>query len=386
MKRASNTFSVLQATAAIIALAILFWSIGLPSFRFAEAANVTTVTDTLSDSAPSTVSNHTLSFITPTGVANGETITVDFSDGPFVVGSVDYTDIDVLDDTNDLVLGADCTLTEEVGAAFSGTTLTLTFCSGDGAFLPTNGTTTIKIGTNASFGTTGDQQLTNPAAGSYEIAITAGASDSGKTRVAIVSAVTVTASVDTLFTFTVAGVSGGATVNVADITDGTTTATAIPFGQLSNGNASTTAQDLTVTTNAYNGFVVTVTADGQLVSTTGADIDGFRNGNYDTTPVAWESPTPSLGDEDTYGHWGLTSDDPTLTAGLTDLFEAGGSGDRFVSASTTPVEVFRHTGPTDGTVTGQGTTRVGYKVEISALQEAADDYQATLTYVATPVF
>jgi hypothetical protein len=387
MKRASNTFSVLQATAAIVALAIMLWSFGLPSLRFAEAANVIQVSDTLSDSAPGVVSDHTITFITPTGVANGQSITIDFSDGPFVVGAVDYTDIDVLDDTNDLTATSTCAgATEEVAASFTGTTLTIEFCSGNGAFLPANGTTTIEIGLNATFGVAGDAQLTNPAAGSREINFTAGPSDTGATRVAIVPSVTVTASVDTLFTFTVAGVDAGATVNTADITDGTTTATAIAFGQLTNGNASTTAQDLTVNTNAANGFVVTVTADGQLNSTTGADIDGYRNGNFDSTPVAWEGPTPSLGDEDTYGHWGITTDDGALTSGLTNPFNVGGGGDRFVSASTTPVEVFRHTGPTDGTVQGEGTTRVGYKVEISALQEAADDYTATLTYVATPVF
>lgn len=117
-------------------------------------------------------------------------------------------------------------------------------------------------------------------------------------------------------------------------------------------------------------------SDGQLNSTTGADIDGFRNGGYDTTPVGWESPSNTLGNEWTYGHWGLTSDD-------TDHFAAT---ETWVSASTSPVSVFTHDGPTNGTVTGQGTTRVGYTVEVGTLQEAADDYQATLTYVATPVF
>lgn len=382
MNRTSNTFSVLQATAAIVGLAILLWSIGLPSLRFAEAANVKTVSDTLSDSGPGVVSDHTITFITPTGVANGETITLDFSDGPFSVGSVDYTDIDVLDDTNDLILGADCTASEEVGAAFTGTTLTLTFCPGDGATLPANGTTTIKIGLNATFGEAGNAQLANPVAGSYEIGITAGSLDSGATRVAIVPTVNVTASVDTRFEFTVGGVADGVTVNTSDITDGTTTANTIPFGTLSDGAASTAAQSLTVSTNAQNGFIVTVAADGQLVSATGADIDGFRNGSFDTTPVAWEAPAATLGVEDTYGHWGITSDDSVLTASLNDHYGDG----LYVSASTTPVEVFRHTGPTDGTVTGEGTTLVGYKIEISALQEAADDYKATLTYVATPVF
>ena len=85
MHRTSSSFSVLQATAVIVAMSILLWSLGLSSFRFAEAANVTTYSDTLSNSAPGELSNHTIVFTTPTGVANTETITVDFADGPFVI-------------------------------------------------------------------------------------------------------------------------------------------------------------------------------------------------------------------------------------------------------------------------------------------------------------
>lgn len=382
MHRASNAFSVLQAVAATVAMAVVLWSLGLPSLPFAEAANVTTFSDTLSDSGPGVVSNHAITFTTPTGVTNGQTITLDFSDGPFVVGSVDFTDIDVAT-TSDFTVATDCTGSEQASAAFSGTTLTITFCSGDGGSIPANGTTTIEIGTNATFGTTGDQQLTNPVAGSYQIPLTAGA-DTGETRVAIVPTVTVTAAVDTSFTFSVSGVSGGTLVNTGDTTGGTTTSNTIPFGELQAGVASTAAQQLTAQTNAANGFVVTVQTDQQLTSTGNlADIDGYRNGNYDTTPVAWEGPTPVLGSEETYGHWGLSSDDTTLTSGLSDFFSGG---DNFVSASTTPVEVFRHNGPINGTGAGQGTTTVIYKVQVSALQEAANDYTATLTYVATPVF
>lgn len=386
MKRALNTFSILQATAAILALATILWSLGLSSIRFAEAANVTTFSDTLSNSAPGAVSNHTITFTTPTGVANTETITVDFSDGPFVVGSVDFTDIDVATTSGEFSLAANCGGTEDASAVFGGTTLTITMCAGDGGLIAANGTTTIEIGFNATNQTNGDQRLTNPVAGSHEINLTAGSVDTGTTQVAMVNTVTVTASVDTLFTFTVTGVVGGSTVNTFDTTGGTTTPTTIPFGVLEADTASTAAQDLEVTTNARNGFVVTVQSDGQLDSLNGADIDGFRNGNYDTTAVAWEAPSASVGSEETYGHWGVTSDDPTLTSGLTNPFNAGAGGNRFVSASTTPVEVFRHTGPTDGATTGVGTTRVGYKVEVSALQEGAEDYQAILTYVATPVF
>ncbi len=386
MYRASNTFSVLQATAATVLLATIFWSFGMPSLRFAEAANVTSFSDTLSDSAPSVVSDHTISFTTPSGVANGDTITVDFSDGPFVIGSVDHTDIDVATTSGEFSLAADCTGSEMASASFSGEVLTIELCSGDGSLIDASGTTTIEIGLNATEGEAGDEQIVNPAVGSYEINIVAGASDVGATRVAIVNTVLVTASVDTLFTFTVDGVAGAEPVNTADTTGAPTTATTIPFGVLDAGTASTAAQDLTVVTNARNGFVVTVQADQQLTSSNGADIDGFRNGNYDETPVQWEGPNATPGVEDEYGHWGITTDDDTVTELLTNPFNVGTGGDRFVSASTTPVEIFRHTGPTNGTNQGEGTARIGYKVQISALQEAAEDYQATLTYVATPVF
>ncbi len=384
MKRASNTFSVLQATAAILAMAIVLWSLGLSSIRFAEAANVTTYSDTLSSSAPGVVSNHTITFTTPTGLAAGESVILTFPASFTGIASLVAADLDLDNEGTDEDLIDGPASPANWNVTTDATTVTLT--SGTDV-MAANATVTIQIGTNATFPTTGTNQITNPGTGAYEIGIDIGAgNDTGTTIVAIVPVVTVTAAVDTVFTFSVAGVAGGQTVNTADTTGGTTTATAIPFGVLAAGTASTAAQDLSVVTNAKNGFVVTVTTDGQLNSTTGADIDGFRNGNYDTTAVAWEAPSVSIGSEETYGHWGITSDDSTLTAVLSDPFLALGGGDRYVSASTTPVEVFRNDGPTDGTTTGVGTTRVGYKVEISALQEAADDYTATLTYVATPVF
>ena len=380
MSRTKTTFVLLQATAATLALATLLWSVGAVSFRFAEAASVTSVSDTLSDSAPAAASDHTLTFVTPTGVANGQTIVANFSNGPFVVGAVDFTDIDVFDDTTSLSLAATCAGIEEASAAFSGTTLTVTLCSGDGASISPAGTTTIRIGLNA---VGGNARLTNPAVGSYAIAINAGSVDTGATRVAIIAPVVVTAAVDTSFTFTVAGLPGSGDVNGETIT-GSSTATSIPFGTLVASTASTAAQQLSVATNASYGFAVTVKVDQQLTSSTGADIDGFSNGAYTSTPVSWVTPTASINNENTWGHWGLTTDDETF--GLADPFDVGGAGQRFVSASTSPVEVFRHNGPADGTTQNIGRAKVGYKVEISPLQEAGNDYTATLTYVATPVF
>jgi hypothetical protein len=378
MSRTNTTFGLLQAVALVAGIAIFLWSIGLPSVQFAQAANVIQFSNTLSDSAPAVVADHTISFVTPTGVANGQTITVSFADGPFVVGSVDHTDIDVYDDETLLSTAADCDGSEETSASFSGTLLTIQFCSGDGANIPANGTTTILIGTNA---TGGDAQLTNPAVGSYEIVLTAGASDSGETRVAIVSPVVVTAAVDTIFTFSIDEVGEGVSVNQVTTT-GSSTATEIPFGVLQPGVASTAAQQLSVATNASYGFSVTVQVDQQLTSGV-ADIDGFVDGTYTTSPTAWVAPSGNVNNENTWGHWGFTSNDATLPG---NPFDVGNAGALFVSASTTPVEVFRNNGPADGLTQNIGQASVAYRVQITSLQEAGNDYTATLTYVATPIF
>jgi hypothetical protein len=381
MNRVTNSFSVLQAIAVIAGLAIILWSIGLPSIRFAEAANVTSFSDTLSDSTPSVVSNHTISFVTPTGLSAGETISLTFPAGFTSIDSLVFGDLDLKINATDVTLAA-VAASGIWGVNASGQVIDIE--SLDTA-IAAGATVEIQIGTNATFGVTGSNQISNPAGiTSYEIGVAVGVNDSGKTRVAIIDSVTVTASVDTVFDFTVNGVSNGMPVNTADITGGDTTATQIPFGKLVADTASTAAQNLEVSTNAANGFVVTVQVDQQLLSANGADIDGYIDGAYTTSPTAWTSPGATPGQENEYGHWGLSSSDTTLTGGLINLYSGG---DNFVSATTsTPVEVFRHNGPTDGSVAGAGNTNVIYKIEVTALQEAAEDYTATLTYVATPVF
>jgi hypothetical protein len=385
MQRTNTTFSLLQAVAAVAILATILWSVGIPSFRFAEAANVISFSDTLSDSAPSAASDHTISFVTPSGMVAGETISLNFGTAVFSgIGSLVAQDLDLN------ISGVEQTL---IDGAASGASWNVT-ASGDviditsgTSTIGTNATITIRIGENAFSGGTGTNQISNPATTtSYAITVDVGSgTDTGTTRVAIVSVVTVNATVQTQFDFTVLGVDADLIVNGATTT-ATTTSTGIPFGTLVTDEVATGAQDLQVSTNAVNGFVVTVQADHQLLSTNGADIDGFFDGTYESSPTFWASPSQSLGQEEEYGHWGITTDDNTIYVGLTDAFDVGGTGQMYVSASTTPVEVFRHNGPTAGSGQGQGLTRVGYSVEVSALQEAANDYTATLTYVATPVF
>ncbi len=377
-----KSFRLLKAVAAFVSVGLLFWSTNFHSSWLVSAASIANVSDTLSDSSPGSASNHTIVFTTPTGISNGETITIDFSDGPFTgTSSIAATDIDVQDGATDLSVSTDCTVgSDEIGISFSGAVLTIEFCPGDGASIAANGSTTIEIGDHASFGGSGSNQLVNPSVtGSYEIGIAGTQTDTGETEVVIIDTVTVTATVDTTFTFQVLAVGGGQTVNGVTTT-GSSTPTTLAFGNLTQGVASTTAQELRVVTNASQGYVVTVAQDGEFMSSGGAIIDSFRDGDYTTTPTSWFSPAAQPGDPTTFGHWGLTSDDATTTR------SAEFTSNSWVAASTTPVVVMSHTGPTDGTGTGEGTTRVGYRVEISALQEASDAYSTTLRYVATPIF
>jgi hypothetical protein len=368
-------------------MAVLLWSLGLPSIRFAEAASVTSFSDTLSDSGPGNPANHTITFVTPSGMIAGETITLTFPTGQFGnISSLDFGDLDLA------INGSDQTLNTSASGATWGVTTganTISIISSSTA-ISGNATVTIEIGSNATFGVTGNTQITNPATTTfYSIDVEVGAGgDTGTTMVYIIEEVTVSATVETIFEFEIAGVAASTTIGSGPETSVVTTATSVPFGVLEPDTQVTGAQQLTVSTNAANGFVVTAQVDQQLTSSSnGADINSFTNGTniaLGGTPTTWTGPTPNINNPDSWGHWGLTSDDTTWAGSA--LVNPYDDAVNFVAASTTPVEVFRHDGPTNGTGTGVGTTQVAYSVEISPLQQAAEDYTATLTYVATPVF
>ena len=262
--------------------------------------------------------------------------------------------------------------------SFAADVLTISYDTGS---IASTSEVTILIGTNATDGAP-NAQIVNPASeGSYEIGFQVGDNDSGWTRVVILDSVEVSAAVDTIFTFTVAGLPANTTFSGTATTTGSTGSTSIPFGTLEAGVPTTTAQNLTVSTNAANGYTVTMQLDQALQSSTGAVIDGFEDGSNTNTPVVWDEPAGTVGQENTYGHWGFTSTDTDTTRDAGDEFAAG----EYAAASTSPRVVMSHTGPSNGTG-AEGEAIIGYKVEISGLQEAGDDYTATLTYVATPTF
>ncbi len=348
----------------LVACALVLSTVGVYATT-AQAANLVEVSNTLTDSGPSALSGHFISFELPTdsSLTSGQDITITFPAG--------FTDVADVDDT-------DLTVRVNAGApiAISNFTSVGQVIDFDGVAASAGDVITVEIAAGI---------IGNPAGiDSYEFVINLdnATSDIGRTRVAIVDYVTVTAIVETVFDFVVSGLATSSAINGTSTT-GATTPTEISFGVLEHNQIYTLAQELSVTTNAANGFVVTVEQDGNLRSSTLADIDGFIDGAYTNTPAAWVAPSNVLLNENTWGHWGLTSNDETLNA---DEFNVGGGGDRWVAASTTPRAIFAHTGPADGTTQNYGLARVGYQVQITPLQEAADDYQTILMYIATPTF
>lgn len=87
--------------------------------------------------------------------------------------------------------------------------------------------------------------------------------DSTSVAVGVIEAVRVTASVPPQITFGIIGVGSGTTACGVS-TDVSTTATTVPFGEVSITSFTNAAQALTVSTNAANGYVVTALANDEM--------------------------------------------------------------------------------------------------------------------------
>ena len=244
-------------------------------------------------------------------------------------------------------------------------------------------------------------QVTNPQkqaqpgiADIYYVDIQTNAGESVRVKFAIIEGVVVSATVDAILEFTVEGVGAGESIKGTS-TSVTTTPTAIPFGTLPlTPQSRIGAQDLSVRTNASEGFFVYVYQDQDLTSAAGDTIKCFANGTCVpwSSTAAWTAPTGDLDDERTWGHFGFTSQDPrvqtngtcsTSTTGTwgnpNDNRWAGFTGNGSVAQA--PIMCYPR--PFDSQVGGK--VRVGYRVEITALQPAGE-YTNTLTYIATPTY
>jgi hypothetical protein len=161
-----------------------------------EAAALTSLTDTISSSVVSTLANHEIKFVTPTGVeANTDTITVTFP-AQFTMGVFDVLNVDLaVGNSNNCTtavftektIAAAAGLSPIWGASQLGQVITFTAPTDSAAGeITADRCVRIRIGSSATEGGAGTTQITNPAiANDYTIAIGGAFGDTGNSTGAI---------------------------------------------------------------------------------------------------------------------------------------------------------------------------------------------------------
>jgi hypothetical protein len=145
----------------------------------ANASAITSANDYPSTLQAGQASNHRAVFTTPTGVAEGSTISLSFSSS-FGTASITEDDIDVSDDGADLTTAVSCVGAEQASVAIASDVITIAICAGDGGAIAAGSQIVIEIGTNATASGTGTNRITNPStAGTYFVTVAGAFGDDG---------------------------------------------------------------------------------------------------------------------------------------------------------------------------------------------------------------
>ncbi len=354
-----------MAVAALFSLLLLSYPTSM-----AQAAAVTSLRDTLSRLKASTLANHTVEFVTPTGVdASTDTITLTFQ--TFTMGTFAVANVDLAVDNDSGCNGpwTDKTLAAAAaagtwGAAQAGQVITLTAptdaASGE---IAASRCVQIEIGSNATNQAAGSTQITNPAAGAYTVTIGGAFGDSGTLTVRVIAdeQVAVTATVDPTLTFTVDdNAIGFGTLSTSTGRWATADATG---GNASAGSTPTAANVLTVATNAQSGYAITYNG---ATMTSGSNTIGVASITSDS------DGTPG---SEQFAISASTDGNATIASGYA---RGANSSWNFVAGTTTTLV-------SETIATATETISVSYLANIANVTEAGS-YSTTITYIATAVF
>jgi hypothetical protein len=350
---------IISVTLMVSVIAINF---GFMANQTAEAAQLTVLSDTVTNLTASTVANHVIKFTTTTIIPTSGTVTLTFDNSTSLAASLDYTDVDIQDN------GSDQTVAAAPGAAVwgvvrtSGLVLTLT-----------NSTTTtvaaghvimVDIGTNAAFGVAGTHQITNGVAGSTVLRIAVSNGDVGAITMPIVanSVVAISAEVLPTLTFTISS-------------------NAIYFGNLKSSGTSCWAQNTNPgyvpcpTTTEQEAFNMTASTNGTSGYSISVQGDTLRSGATNTITALAASTAPAIGSE----QFGLRINPSGGIGTVPALYGTAGQY-AYTANLTTPVAVASAAAPSATT-----TYSVRYIANISTLTEAGS-YTTAHTYIATGNF
>lgn len=334
-----------------------------------SAAALTTLSDVQSTLKVSTSSDHTISFVTQTGISAGQAISITLPAG-YATGTFAIANFDLATSTSascasvaDALLqaGAASGLTWGVTVATS----TIYITSGT-AVVPANRCVQIRIGSNATFGGTGVSMLVNPSSPGAHIinfGVGSGVGDTGYVTEYIVpdDAILMSGTVNQSLTFT---------VSTSTIYFGILGAGGAKFASSTNtagDTAETIAHTLAVGTNAPSGFTLSVR---------GQTLTSQQNSNNTIDYIGAIAASSTIGTEQ-FGLRATESGGVGVTVSSPFSF-ATSYGYSATASSSNTVAIGSGSTPTS-------TFAVRYVTNVGAVTEAGT-YTANLVYVATANF
>ncbi len=341
----------------------------------AQAASVTNFSDALSTIQQSVAANHTITFTTADDWSSTETLSIDLPDTFTTTGFANNEpeDYDLTDDAVEQVLVANggCSGTaleiEITTVNTSTNTFTFTRCTGD-ATIASGSVVVIEIGTNATTGSAGNDQITNQTAvqnNSDAIVTLAGNfGGSGTLALEIIANNTfsLSATVDPQITCAI------------DNTSGT-------FGTFTIGTIATASNSptWTISTNASNGYSLTIHSLG---NTTNAGLYSASAGYVIKSADSAEASSADLSTSDIIGY------------GLQGTKTNGGAGSATTSISSPYTASGNNVGRLQLTnqplasaagAVSNATITSTFKAVVSGLVPAGS-YVDTATYVCTGIY
>jgi hypothetical protein len=187
--------------------------------------------------------------------------------------------------------------------------------------------------------------------------------DTTQTKVATIESVTVSATVTPSLNFTINATSTGAIAGTT--ADVASTATTVPFGNLTVNVNRTVAQYLHIDTNSNSGYVITAQSDGSLRKTNGTVIPDFS-----TTPA----------DNNANNGFGYALQAKAGSPTFPNVYNTSGSFYSQGFSSSSAVTIMSNNAPANG---DEG--YVVYRVRTGASQ-AQGTYQDIITYIATATY
>lgn len=353
----------MASLATIIALVV---GASIVHVELAYAAALSNLSDTLSSVKANTLSDHTIQFVTPSGVSAGQNISITFPVG-WNLGNLSTTSVDFATSTSATCSGFTDALVSNTASGLtwgiSTTSQSLTITSGT-AVIPANRCVQIEIGGNATSQANGTTTYTNPSTATTSLISIAGSfGDTGIISVTILTddTVAMTGTVNQSLTFT---------ISTTTIYFGTLSSSGAKFASSTNASGDSTetiAHTLGVSTNASYGFTVTVR---------GQTLTSQQNSLNTISAIGASIASSTIGTEQ-FGIRATESGGTGVSLSSPYSFSTSyGYGATATTSSTFAV----------GTgATGLSTISLRYVTNIAAITEAGT-YAANLNYVATANF